>query len=1096
MKIQKLTLENITSFSGQHTVNFEKLNHEDLFAITGPTGAGKSSLLTAISLALYGKSHKKTLTAVDLITAGKPAASVILDFSIKGHLYRAIWKCKLQKKNGERLKNPQIQRTLYLDHNAIEKTPEDILNLTFDQFTKTVILNQGEFSRFLLSSFNDRKIILEHLTNWDNLSHIYPNIKSALKSTQETIAQEEGLIAGLSLLTADKILEIKQRRPELTQLLQILRLYLGHLTSARNNFHTFFLILEKCILLKDQEEEQDLATLAAQKNYHKTSTDSAQVCVQFENLQRDFSQALPRLQKALTIQREISQYSEKIKNREQRRLAEEHSMVAYTQKLQKILATSAEIETSIEKLSANHQMDIWQQSKEQDFAGKIKEYRNLINSQNVNAITCTNYLELLDSIKKKIKAAQNCALEVQEENNFHLTEDIDSLAKLNDQGESYLLELSQLKQHLLHLQELAERRMKAEQRLQFLKLQLLEEEAQLNFMHKARDLKKLELSIQQCLAVAHKDGHCPVCLKTYETPSTTIKESPEIMPEHGPQQVELLQQKINATKSTLEFEQAKREESLELVKVIEQKVLSFTQKYQLVTRDGDRDRDRDRNKEQLLSLAQEKLHAMKRQKELLEARIGKTKNLLERSRHLKNDLAKLQTEEKAILTKIEVQQNAKSEMTKFLKQYSELFIQTLNIANLPHQEVINFYEELAVKGQQFDTITHTLVKNRELQQNIDCFLETSKEKTHLLSTELAELRARQTLLSQNFKDLQTTENPAQEIQEQEALLEKWRTRKEAIQRELHLSELSFHQAKNNRLNTQEKRLSHNEDLAYYKKKLNEIKKQLQLVDDKSTHLAEEFLNKKSELLLTLETSLDLTSTATSQQQIQTAKKSLESSLHAAIDLSQRSIDKNNETLIQEKILLDNHQHNLEKKKRMQNRLKNDLKKIARWSKLLMVLGKNRDEFRNFALSLIEEKLSEQANIELENLCEGRYKIQTQQTTLGTDYYICDKYNGGELRKISTLSGGEIFLISLAMALSLAELTRGRTEIDSFFIDEGFGSLDDDAIEEVMGTLYAIKSRGKQIGLISHVQKLTDRIPINFNLVKGQFGTSTVEMAYH
>ena len=100
------------------------------------------------------------------------------------------------------------------------------------------------------------------------------------------------------------------------------------------------------------------------------------------------------------------------------------------------------------------------------------------------------------------------------------------------------------------------------------------------------------------------------------------------------------------------------------------------------------------------------------------------------------------------------------------------------------------------------------------------------------------------------------------------------------------------------------------------------------------------------------------------------------------------------------------------------------------------------------------------------------------------------------RKVSTLSGGETFLVSLAMALALAELTRGQTEIDSLFIDEGFGTLDSDSIDEVFELLEAIQHSGKQIGIISHVQNLTSRIGININLNKSSEGSSKVDILYN
>jgi exonuclease SbcC len=163
--------------------------------------------------------------------------------------------------------------------------------------------------------------------------------------------------------------------------------------------------------------------------------------------------------------------------------------------------------------------------------------------------------------------------------------------------------------------------------------------------------------------------------------------------------------------------------------------------------------------------------------------------------------------------------------------------------------------------------------------------------------------------------------------------------------------------------------------------------------------------------------------------------------------------------------------------------------------LYSILGK--DEFRNHVLSLVEKNLIQSTNHQLNQLCQGRYilKQQINKSTASSDYYIIDKLNFSMLRKVSTLSGGETFMVSLAMALALSELTRGENIIDNFFIDEGFGTLDEDSIEEVLEMLNSIKSQGKTITLISHIKSLTSRIPVNINVQKAESGSSKISTLY-
>ena len=93
----------------------------------------------------------------------------------------------------------------------------------------------------------------------------------------------------------------------------------------------------------------------------------------------------------------------------------------------------------------------------------------------------------------------------------------------------------------------------------------------------------------------------------------------------------------------------------------------------------------------------------------------------------------------------------------------------------------------------------------------------------------------------------------------------------------------------------------------------------------------------------------------------------------------------------------------------------------------------------------------------------------------------------------SLSGGESFLVSLALALGLSELASGRTSIESLFIDEGFGSLDADTLEIAMTALENLQAGGKTIGVISHVPAMQERIPTQINVTKESGGCSEITL---
>ena len=106
--------------------------------------------------------------------------------------------------------------------------------------------------------------------------------------------------------------------------------------------------------------------------------------------------------------------------------------------------------------------------------------------------------------------------------------------------------------------------------------------------------------------------------------------------------------------------------------------------------------------------------------------------------------------------------------------------------------------------------------------------------------------------------------------------------------------------------------------------------------------------------------------------------------------------------------------------------------------------------------------------------------------------VVDGYQAGEVRPVSNLSGGESFVVSMALALGLSEMSSSRTRIDSLFIDEGFASLDEDYLESALQTLFALGNReGKLIGVISHVGALKERIAAQIEVTPLSGGRSTL-----
>jgi len=166
------------------------------------------------------------------------------------------------------------------------------------------------------------------------------------------------------------------------------------------------------------------------------------------------------------------------------------------------------------------------------------------------------------------------------------------------------------------------------------------------------------------------------------------------------------------------------------------------------------------------------------------------------------------------------------------------------------------------------------------------------------------------------------------------------------------------------------------------------------------------------------------------------------------------------------------------------------KECDRWERLHTLIGSSDGKkFRNFAQGLTFEILISHANHHLQKMSDRYLLIRDHLASL--DLNVIDNYQAGEIRSTKNLSGGESFLVSLALAIGLSSMASHKVRIDSFFLDEGFGSLDDDALDTALATLSGLQQEGKLTGIISHVAAIKDRIATQIIIEKGTGGRSRI-----
>jgi exonuclease SbcC len=190
--------------------------------------------------------------------------------------------------------------------------------------------------------------------------------------------------------------------------------------------------------------------------------------------------------------------------------------------------------------------------------------------------------------------------------------------------------------------------------------------------------------------------------------------------------------------------------------------------------------------------------------------------------------------------------------------------------------------------------------------------------------------------------------------------------------------------------------------------------------------------------------------------------------------------------------LGSHRAGQERHATLAAQLETQQQQARRWRQLSELIGSaDGKKFSEFAQGLTLARLVDLANRHLHRFSD-RYRI-LRNPDQHLDLLIQDEYQASAVRTMNSLSGGESFLVSLALALGLSELAGRKTQIDTLFIDEGFGTLDPDTLDVALSALEMLQGTGKTIGIISHVEALQERVTTQISVRKGSGGISTLQV---
>ena len=176
---------------------------------------------------------------------------------------------------------------------------------------------------------------------------------------------------------------------------------------------------------------------------------------------------------------------------------------------------------------------------------------------------------------------------------------------------------------------------------------------------------------------------------------------------------------------------------------------------------------------------------------------------------------------------------------------------------------------------------------------------------------------------------------------------------------------------------------------------------------------------------------------------------------------------------------------------LQSELRKRSEVAIKWANLSAAIGSaDGKAFKIIAQQFTLEALLLEANREL-SIITSRYSLRMLGESM--HFGVVDHESFDELRPVHTLSGGETFIVSLALALGLSRMAGGELSVESLFIDEGFGTLDSDALRCVMTALSQLHAQGRKVGLITHVEEMKEQIPVRIEVSRLGQGASRVEV---